>query len=311
MLAALVLVLLAVPPGQAGVQPDEVRALWRCEPTEIGLGEPFELVLELTHPADVSGHELAAGALELDESWVVLGEEPVSSAPAGGGALVTRRAWRVASLEPGERVLSDALSQVALSERVTRIQVGEARVTVSGILAAGEDAPRPLREFPDGFGGADEPAGGPGWTSWLGLAAALVALGAGALAWRRRRARRAAARPPTVLERLRELEGGLEGARGNEGCYELTRLLRAAGDELGRKQRGGLTDEEWLAEITASLEIPRNAVSELTAVFERTARVKYGGEAPTPWSMQETFQRARAALEVLCAGAPSAGGTRS
>jgi len=306
MLIALAIALFASPCAQA----DEVRAQWRCEPEAVALGEPFELFLELFHPASVSAHELTTGTLALDESWVVFGELPVSSAAGDGGEVRTRRAWRVASLEPGERALAEALSKLALSERVTRIQVGDARVEVSGVLAEGEDAPRPLREFPDGFGGRDEASEGPGWVGWIGLGTVLLACAGGVLAWRRRRARSSAARPATALERLGELERSFEPGRGSEGCYELTRLLRAAGDGLRQKARGGLTDEEWLAEITASLDVPRNAVSELTAVFERAGRVKYAGEAPTPWSMQETFQRARTALEVLVAGASPAGGTR-
>ena len=171
------------------------------------------------------------------------------------------------------------------------------------MLAEGEDEPRPLREFPDGFAGVDAEAGrSPGL--WLGLAGLVLAGGLAGLVWRRRRTRRGAARATTPLERLAELER----AGGDDGCFELTSLLRQAGDDLRRTRRGGLTDEEWLVEVTSSLDVPRTAASELAAVFERTARVKYAGEAPTPWAMQETFARARAALEVLGAGT---GGTRA
>jgi hypothetical protein len=291
---------------------EEVRAAWRCEPGTVELGEPFALVLELTHPPGVPGHELSVGRLELGDSWVVLGEEPASSASAEGGSVRTRRAWRVASLEAGERLLGEELARVALAERVTHILVGEARVVVGGLLGDGEDAPRPLRQFPEDFGGEDAVSSGPHWVSWVALAAALLA-GTGAVVWRRRRARRVAQRPATPLERLAEIARSLEGGRGREGCYELTWLLRSAGDELRKAPRSGLTDEEWLAEVSGCLDVPRNAVSDLTAVFERAARVKYAGEAPTPWAMQETLARARAALEVLGAGgaAAPAGGTRA
>ncbi len=297
----LALLVSAVP---AGAQAVDVRALWRCEPEEVELGEPFQLVLELFHPAGVSGRELAAGELALDESWVVLAQEAVTSAAQNDGSLHTRRAWRVVSLEPGERSLAEALARVVLSARVTQISVGAARVQVRGILAEGEDAARPLREFPPNFGGGHEAAARPGWIPLLVGSALLVAIGAGAYVWRRRRGRRGAAIPSAPFERLAELERSFQGERGREGCYELTHLLRAAGDGLRQKPRGGLTDEEWLAEITASFEVPRNAVNELAAVFERAGRVKYAGEAATPWAMQETFAKARAALEVLGAGSP-------
>jgi hypothetical protein len=305
----LVLVASALP---AARQTAEVRALWRCEPEEIELGEPFVLVLEVSHPAGVSGRELASGELTLDESWVVLAEEPVASEVLSDGNLRTRRAWRVASLEPGERSLGEALSRVALSAGVTQIQVAAAHVRVSAFLAEGEDAPRPLREFPDDFGGEDETARSLGWVRWLAGSLLLLALGAGAYAWRRRRIPRGATPRCGPLERLAELERSFQEGRLPEGCYELTRLLRSAGDGLRKTPRGGLTDEEWLAEVTASLEVPRNAVSPLAAVFERTGRVKYAGEAVTPWAMQETFAHARAALEVLgTSSTPSAAGTRS
>lgn len=300
--AALIFVACALPAAQTA----DVRAQWRCEPGEIQLGEPFQLVLELFHPAGVSGRELATGELALDESWVVLAEEPMSSAALEGGGLRTRRAWRVASLEPGERSLGEALSRVVLSAGVTQIQVGAAHVRVSGVLAEGEDAARPLREFPEDFGG-DDAVRGASWLPWLAAGALLLALGTGAFAWRRRKLRRGTAPPGTPLDRLAELERSIQEGRGRESCYELTSLLRAAGDGLRKTPRGGLTDEEWLAEITASLDVPRNAVEPLATVFARAGRIKYAGEDATPWAMQETLAQARAALEVLGAGGASAG----
>jgi len=289
----------------------EVRARWRCEPEAVAVGEPFALVLELEHPAELSARELAAGALSLDGAWVVLGEEPLASTPLPDGTLRSRRAWSVAALEPGEHALADALSSFALSERVTRIQVGEAKVSVSGLLEKDEDAPRPLREFPDGF--ADESEGAAaGLTRWWFAALGLVlAAGAGLMLWLRTRARRTAVAAPLgpheVLERLaRDLEDG----RGRERCYELTRLLRATTDAARRKDRSGLTDEEWLAELGASLEVPRGAVQELERVFQRAWRVKYAGEPATPWALGELFEQARAALRAVAAlpaGTPAEG----
>lgn len=282
-------------------QAGEASARWRCEPAEVALGEPFELVLELAHPATLSGHELASGELALDESWVVLGEEPVRSVASPGGALTTRRAWRVASLESGARALGEALSRFALSERVTRIQVGEAEVSVRGVLAEGEDAPRPLREFPDDYAGEEATQQGSRARAWFVAAALLAGAVAAFFAWRRRVRRSASAPPATSLERLAELERGLEGERGGEHCFELTRLLRAAADGARARDRSGLTDEEWLTELAASRELAV-AVPELAAVFERAARVKYAGEPASPWALQETFQRARTALAAVGSG---------
>jgi hypothetical protein len=283
----------------------ETSARWSCEPDAVRVGEPFMLVLELEHDAGLGLRALLPRDLTLDESWVVLDSAPLASASLPGGRARTRAAWHVASLEPGERSLAEPLAGVALGEGVARIQVGDARVQVLGLLAEGEDVPRPLRGFPEGFAGATSGSGG-------GLSRALVAagLGLGVLVgvayalWQRRRAQLGAAPAPSPLERLRALEA--EAAeRSRERCYELTRLLRQAGDELTRKPRGALTDEEWLAAVRTSLEIPRGIVDELALVFERAARVKYAGEVPTDWALQETFAKARGALEALRgSGAP-------
>lgn len=300
----LVLALLALlaPARPAG---DEARARWLCEPDAVEVGEPFRLVLEVEHPLALSGPELVEGDLKLDESWATLGPAEVVSAPAEGGGVRTRRTWRVVSLEPGERDLGAELSAVKLSERVTRIEVGGAHVRVRGLLAEGENEPRPMREFPEGFAALGE-SGGRGWRALLLGLLGLAGLGALLVAWRRRRRRRSGVpTPPGPLERLGELERACQGAGGREECYGLTRLLREAGDSLRARERGGLTDEEWLAEIKASFDVPRGAVMALEEVFARTTRVKYGAEQPTPWAMQETFARARAACEALVGGGRS------
>jgi hypothetical protein len=296
-LAALLLTLF--PPGEAS-------ARWRCEPAAVEVGEPFELRLELEHPADVPGGTLVAGEPALDDSWLVLEREPARPSPAGAPGEKTVRtvlAWRVVSLEPGERSLADALSAVALSGAVTRIQVGEARVEVRGVLGEGEDAPRPMREFPEGFAGESTAASGTSaWWAWAG-GVLVVATGAGAVLWRRAlRARAAGARAATPLDRLGELEGWIETERARASCYELTRLLREATDRARSADRAGLTDDEWLAELQASRALPGGAVQELAAVLERAARVKYAGEAPSSWALKETFARARVALQAVGAG---------
>jgi hypothetical protein len=297
--AFLASVLLALGAGPEG----ETSARWSCEPTAVEVGQPFALVLELEHESTVGTALLAPRAPELDPSWVVFGAEPVARAPLADGRVRTRCVWHVASLEPGERSLADALSGLALGEAVTRIQVGDARVSVAGVLAQGEDAARPLRGFPVGF--ADAATRAAARTSWPALLAAGLALGA-ALSWawvraRRRRARARMGAAPLPLERLAALEAGAAEA-GRERCYELTSLLREAGDRLTKRPRAALTDEEWLATVHASLEIPRGVVAELTAVFERVARVKYAGESPTEWALAETFTRARRALQALEGG---------
>lgn len=295
LLATLALLAPACPAG------DEARARWLCEPGSVEVGEPFRLVLEVEHPAAWSGAELVAGTPEPDESWAILGSAETVSEPADDGSVRTRRTWRMVSLEPGVRGLGAMLAAVKLPERLTRIEVGSAHVSVRGVLAEGEDEPRQMRQFPEGFGEFDESAG----SRWLLPALGLLALAAvgGLVLWRlRKRPRSATAAPLGPLERLGELERASQGTGGREECYGLTRLLREVGDGLRARERGGLTDEEWLAEVKASFDVPRGAVEALEEVFARTTRVKYGAEQPTPWAMQETFARARTACEALVGG---------
>jgi len=278
----------------------EVRAVWSCAPASVEVGEPFALVLELTHPATLSGAALGTGALALDESWVVLAESPARTEPGAEGLVRTRRTWTVASLEPGTRSLSDAAGAFGLPAEVTRIQLGGAQVTVAGVLGEGEDEPRPLREFPADFVPEPPADAGPSLGAWIALGLLLVGGGA-LLAWRARRGPAPAAEP-VPLERLRALQTELATGDGRASCYALTGLLREATDRSRRAPRPGLSDEEWLAEVVASHDVPAAVVAELEAVLARTSEVKYAGGKPTPWALEEIFTRARAALEGLGTG---------
>lgn len=271
----------------------DASARWRVEPATVEVGEPFRLVLELEHAADESPAALAPAELVLSDSWLVLGREETRSEVRADGRTSTL-AWRVVSLEPGERSLAEDLSGFAFGAGVARIQVGGALVSVASALAEGEDAPRPLTGFEGELGPAPEAGGFP----WAISAGALVVLAALlTFFWlRRRRARGAPAPEATLEERLAALQARAGAGEGREGCYALTRLLREHTDRFRKKDRAALTDEEWLAEVAASLEVPKGAVEELGGVFERAARVKYAGEEPSPWALEETFARARRAL---------------
>jgi len=283
----------------------EASARWSCEPARVEVGEPFELVLELGHPATLEARTLAPGEPELDDSWVLLASPAPETERLADGSLRTRRAWRLASLEPGTRTLTEALSRFAFSGEVSRIAVGGASVEVSGLLGADEDAPRPLREFPDGFADDSARQAGPSALPWILALGGLALLAAGLLAFRRARRRRGPALEPGPLARLGELERGLEGADGRAHCYAVTRLLREAGDRLRKAPHAGLSDEEWLAEVSASHEIPRGIVERLGAVLQRAAEVKYAGTTPTPWALKEILAEARGTLEALGSGGGS------
>lgn len=280
----------------------EGGARWRVEPAAVEVGEPFELVLELEHGRTQAASALAPAELVLDDSWLVLERRAPRSEAAGEG-LRTLLAWRIASLEPGERNLAEALAGFAFGEGVTRIQAGEARVVVRGVLAEGEDAPRPLT----GFAGELGPAPGAARSRLaLGLALAALVAGAGLAAWARARRRRAPRAPQLdSSERLRELAARAAAGAARDGCYDLTRLLREHVDRLRQKPRAALTDPEWLAELAAAPDVPRAALADLERVFARAERVKYAGESPSLWALEELFGEARRALAAWPGAGPA------
>jgi len=306
--------------------PAPLQARWTCRPETVELGQPFELALEIEHGPEIPAGELLQGELALDDSWVLLagpeqgplrGPGVSGQAPGDGGRIGTRRVWRLASLEPGSRDLAPTLSSLALDARVGRISTAEAHVEVRGLLAADEDAPRPLRGFPSDFVPEDaRRAAGAAWPLWGGLGALAAVLAAGLLRWRA--ARRVAPAEPGPLERLGELEQGLERVGAGPTCYELTRLLRRSADRLRARPAAraseaapassagtageGLSDEEWLERLAASHDLPRAAVEELERLLHETSLVKYGGLNPTSWALQEIFRRARTVLESIGPG---------
>jgi hypothetical protein len=276
----------------------DASARWRVEPAtgEVEVGEPFRLVLEVEHEPGTSAAELVPGELALSDAWLLLGREEVRSVAIGARqrSLFT---WSLAALEPGERALGEELAGFVLGPAVTRIQAGETRVQVRSVLAEGEDAPRPLAGFEGELGAAPEGSAFP-WALVSGLALVVAVL----FGWWWARRRRARARPaplPSPEERLAELAARAAAGEGREGCYALTRFLREHTDRRRQRDRAALTDEEWLAELAGAPELPKSALDELGGVFERAARVKYAGEEPSPWALEETFAGARRALAGL------------
>ena len=294
--------------------PGEVERRLFASPPSVGVGEPFELVLEIARPA---GHDTASagtpnGELVVDDSWVLFDTRLVPSGPdpARPERIVTRWIWEVASLEPGERDL--AVHGLQLDADSDDSGIETCTVRIAGVLAAGEDAPRPLRGFSAAFGAAEaEEDGLPRW-AWILVGVMLHLLGLGPFlllrAWWRRRRKREAPDPP--LERLERLRGGaeLDAEQLRARHYELSHLLRAATDERLDRDRRAWTDEEWIAEVADDRSLDEAFRREIAAALDGCARVKYAGERPSAWAVDETFQSARAALEVLSAAPGEEGG---
>jgi len=318
-LAALVLLSLraeGAPEGAPGGLPAAVAAradvtvTAAARPTAVEVGEPFELELVVVHPVDVAVTGLGEDALELDETWAVLDSSraaPVSAEDAATGGstrLVERRTWRVVSLEPGERALPRLgvrLADAELDAEGVLAEGDPVTVSVAGVLAEDEDAPRPLVGFREGFG-APEPRPG-GWRLPTALGTAGIALlgGVVVLLARRRRPRERAPARPTPRERLAALvastEGGASPAELREACFELAALLREATDAWTGAARPGATDDEWLAALERERSASNRVREALAEVLGRCARAKFAGEAPTRWAFQELVARARDLLE--------------
>ena len=85
--ATAVLALTLALPGVAQ-EPARAEARFRCEPAQVEVGEPFDLVLELEHRSGADLFAVGDGEPVLDESWVQLGarvEAPRALAGTGSG----------------------------------------------------------------------------------------------------------------------------------------------------------------------------------------------------------------------------------
>ncbi len=275
----------------------EARARMLIEGADaVEVGVPFSLTYELEHEAGATVEGLDADALVLDDSWIVFGSrrEPARAVEASPGRERTRRTWELASLDPGERVLP-ALG-VTVDGRPVPPPEEPARVTVRGVLGEGEDAPRPLRSFPDPFGtGLPQAASG---FVWPLAAGALVLVALAYATWRARPKRAAVPPPPTTQERFARAKA----VRHEDAdallvaVFELSDIVRSAFDEAleGGYERRALTDGEWLD----AAQLPAETGTRMAAFLERCGRVKYAGETPTSWAFDELVNEAGALLET-------------
>jgi len=287
----------------------EVRTRLLVEPAEVELGRPFELVLEVRHPVSV---EVALGGGEdveeyLDGSWVLFGSrrEPSRIDPDDPGSRVTRRVWELASLEPGARTLPGAFVAAIVPAATEVLETATASVTVVSLLGEEEDGPRPLAGFAEDFGRSSTADERRGWLPWVLVLAGLVVIGA--LAWALQRAR---SRPPAVappahpLDRLAAIAADLKAGEADVADlhFALSSLLREATDGLLGRTSEGMSDDEWLLALAGEPRVGAEARERLAEALERCSEVKYAGQRPTGWALEETLERARRALEAVGAG---------
>jgi hypothetical protein len=266
----------------------EQRARLRFEPPQAAVGEPVRAILSVAH---ARGMAPSVESLGLDDTWLVFetGARRVSSEPADPARETSTWVFEVASLEAGERKLSD----VPLKLGDLHVPVEAAALAVRSVLGADEDSARPLATD----GELDLDAAVMPWLAYALGALALVAVGL--IAWlvarRRRPAVEALSAPSTRLAVLESRP--LDTAQDVQAAhFALTRLLREAADLRVGQDRSGLTDEEWRLAASAQFDEAGLAPAELTALEQLLARageVKYGGERPTHWATREALAGAR------------------
>jgi hypothetical protein len=272
-------------------------AHWEVEPRELSVGEPFVATLVVRH--DGKGRvALDPALLDADTSWLELAPPRVDAAT---NATESRWRFEFASLEPGERALpSFDLELAATDGSKTKVLFLPLEVRFAGALGANEDEPRPARDFR----AVGEEASSAQWPLFASLAG-LAVLAAWAY-WRFARRPAAAAPPPSALDRLSGLESrDLEASESVRAIhYELTALLREHLDGAEGARRRSLTDEEWLALVSAGL--PKQAASELGEILRASREVKYGGAQPTQWAVRDTLAKSKRVAEAAAKPAESA-----
>jgi len=287
----------------------------RCTPSEVHIGEPFTLQVDVLHDEDtrvlldpprvLSADEL--GDIELGDRWVLLEDRSVVSLPIEGepGRILTRARWRLLGLEPGAHELLAIGADTIRSGASARLEAAPVILNVLPELAEGEDEARALlgfREDAPVIAGPLDPLFGlargallAGIALWLGLAVFAIGL---ALVLRKR-GRRAARDEPTALERLAAIDpADPEGAR--EGYFRLSRVVREELDQRAGGSLEGLTDEEWIARRREGNVLPAAQLERAAKLLRACEEVKYGAGMPTRWAVEEALAEAR---ELCSAGA--------
>ena len=261
-----------------GLFAQESRARIEFDSASAEVGQPLHATVTVDHAASARPK---LDSLGLDDSWLVLDSKPgpTTADPALADRARTTWMFEIASLEPGDR----AIAELPLSIDGAKIAVQSAVLAVHGVLAEGEDAPRPSRGLRE-IETVDRRA--KLWW-WIGGAVALTAVLAGAVAlFLRRRARSEVAGAPAPSVRLAILETRpLDTPQDVQAAhFALTRLLRESADLRAGRDRSGLTDEEWRSAARTQFDAAGLSAAEQSALeqlLERAAVVKYGAERPT------------------------------
>ena len=291
--------------------PEGVRASWGPTVLEAEIGEPVTWTLEVAHPRRERPTLLTTDlAGELDRTWAFVSGPEIRTRPdeREREAEITSYTWVLMALEPGERAAPPLSLSTASGEE---LEVSADALGVRAALAPDEDAPRPLAPFHE-LDSEARPSG----LAFLFAVLALLALLASPFVVRAIRARRRARLAmPEPIPSPRASFDALVADRADDPdsvralAFGLTDVVRRAFAEAGiAVELRGATDEEWIEAVR----VKGAAAGIDAATLERTADVmaacesiKYGGDVPTRFAIDELVGHARAVLDGVSAAGPA------
>ena len=273
-----------------------VSARLTAEPARAEIGEPvvWTLSIDATKATKITLPEKDPLP---DGSWVLIEPRTIErSSGADPEHVVTRVRWSVISLEAGERALPKIEIELGSGADKHKLAAEAGTLHVASALADKEDSARAEHGF---LPPRESTPLGRAW-GWI-VVGGLVLLIAAWIVARGRRKKHVVASAPVPLERLRALESAAAESpeRARETVYGLSRLLRDSVDRWSQSERAGLTDEDWSRSIAADERVPLGVRSAAGRILAAAERVKYAGQVPTRFAIDELLRDARAVLETL------------
>ncbi len=287
---------------------------------ELEVGEPFELRLTLVHALGEAPRfdpELALDAEPylLDAGWLLIEAGAFrpqlgSASPDGLERSVAKLQLARIETEPelardrdaelegdgAKGAVTVPVPRVVLGERELGgvVYVADCAVQVSSLIADGALTPLP----PRGLAALDGWRAEPRWTrAWiiagLAFAAFLAAM------WMTLRGGAAglgkadAIEPP--LERIGRgrlsVERGAVGEELRAVAFDVSTTVRATFDHVVGQRAAGATDAEWLAALRLA-GLDAELARRIERLFQRTEKVRFGGQLPTAWGTTELLDEA-------------------
>lgn len=256
----------------------EIRASLTPTPREVAVGEPVLWKLEIAGAADT---QFEVEEREAPPLWVAL-ERPQQLRRADGLSME----WKLMALEAGEHTWPAPNIRWSQAGASGTVVCESTALVVRAELAAQEDAPRELRQELHSAPAVSS-------SSWplAGAAAALVALGAGAIYWKRRSRRRVEIPVLSAWEQAERWRAQVHAGEldARTSLFQLTRLVRQTLDARTGQPLAALTDEQWVG--NAQLEPNQRAA--LAAWLRALEAIKYAGSEPTRFALDEHFAQAQ------------------